>query len=848
MNVVLLSLLALAAPAPEPVLAGRPLDQWIKDLTHEDALVREEAVEVLAAAGPAAREAAAVLEKMTREGPQRLRLRAALALGRIAGKNGPAVELLAQGLRLARTADARIQALAALQPLSADAGPAVPAILEWVDAPELGVRTQALSVLGAIGKAAVPAVLEELEHKEARRRRRAALAVGYLFPLMRDKAPVLRRRLDDEDLAVRALCARALWSLPDTSKPVQKALADAVAHGDPELRRESFATLASILDPVRTPVVRTIAEQAFKDPDLGLRLRAAEVLYRIDGKADAVLPVFLEGLRSTSPALRSRALLGLGALGPKGAPAVPLLIEQLRGTQGYDFELIQAFGRIGAPAAGPLADLLASPKASPEVIQAVTNALSFMGPAVAPKVLPLMDHANPQVRRMACQIVGNSRAAPEKAVPRLIERLADTDAQVRTQALGGLSHFGPAARAAVPKVIPFARDPQPAVRHTCLHTLEAIGADDPAVVPVALAALKDNLVMVRARGLLLLSAANPRHPELVPQALDLIEQQPPNFLGLEVLKRVGTGAAKAAPALAGWLRGESSPATRQNILSTLGSMGPAARAVVPDLIDALRDRDPTCRVAALHALRSIGGADPAKLTPALRAFLRDTLDPVRRGVAFDLLGEQGSAAADTVPDLLQELRKPEGAAHLGAARALGKIAPERARKEGVPLVEKLLGPGINQIFGARVVCLLDPEHPEATHLLRSALRNRNANEWFTRKQAVEAVADLGPAFRDADAELEDVLKDKNPEVRLSAAAAMWRVRRDADVVVPVLLDLLKPAQTLSMRHQALHQLREMGPAAKEARSVLREMRTDPDPSLRQQAAEIVRRLDAAATP
>jgi HEAT repeat protein len=150
--------------------------------------------------------------------------------------------------------------------------------------------------------------------------------------------------------------------------------------------------------------------------------------------------------------------------------------------------------------------------------------------------------------------------------------------------------------------------------------------------------------------------------------------------------------------------------------------------------------------------------------------------------------------------------------------------------------------GADPLEGSKV---LDPEHPEATRLLRRALRNRNPNEWYTRKQAAEAVADLGPAFRDAAAELEDVLRDKNPDVRLSAAGAMWRVSQDANVVVPVLLDLLKPAQTLYVRHRALHLLKEMGPAAREARSALREMRTDPDPSLCQQAAEIVRRLNAA---
>ncbi len=841
---VLLFLGLVPAAEPVPAFAGRPLTEWVKDLAAEDLLVREEAVEVLADAGPAARAAAPALEKLAREGPPALRLRAALALRRVAGKNALAVELLAQGLRLAPSAEARVQALTTLQQLSADAEPAVPAVLEWVDAAEPAVRGQALNVLRAIGPAAVPAVFEGLENKDVRRRRRAALALGSISHLVRDRTPVLRRRLADEDLAVRAACARILWGFADTSKPVQEALADAVANGDADLRRETFTAATSILDSLRTPAVRPIVEGAIKDPDLGLRLRAAEVLFRIDGKAEPVLPVFLEGLRSKDNALRTQALAGLSTLGPKAAPAVPVLIERLQATAEYDFQLAQTLARIGPAAAGPLVDLLTSPNADPALVQAVTNVLNTMGPAAASKVLPLIGHASPQVRRMACQVIGNSGTPPATAVGPLIERLGDTDAEVRRQALAALGRFGPAASAAVPKVIGFCKDPQPAVRSVGLYTLEAIGAQDPAVVPVALAALKDEVVMVRAHGLLLLSAANPDHPDLVPEAVRLIKDQPPNLLGLNVLQRVGPGAGKAVPALVEWLRTEPAPGTRNAIAFTLGRIGPAARAAVPDLVDLLRDRDPAARRTLLEAVRSIGGADHRKLVPVLLGLVRDNQDTVL-DVALNLLGEQGPAAAEAVPILLDELRKPQGGRYLDAARALAGIAPERARKEGVPLVEKLLQEGPNQVFGARVTCLLDPDHKEATKILRRALRDRNPGSWYTRKEAAEAVADVGPAFRDAAPELEDVLEDKNPDVRLSAAWATWRAARDVDAAVPVLVDLLEPSKPIAVRHQAMRRLKDLGPAAKEARSALRQMRTDPDPYLRQLAAEIVRRIDSA---
>jgi HEAT repeat protein len=570
------------------------------------------------------------------------------------------------------------------------------------------------------------------------------------------------------------------------------------------------------------------------------------VLARLGDKPETVLPVLLEGLAQRDPAVRSQALAALNFLGPKAAPAVPALIEHLKAANGGNmYELYQVFPRIGPAAVGPLVDLLTAPKADPQMVQAVTLILNTMGPAAGPKVLPLLKHDDPRVRGMACQIVGNSRATPATAVPRLMECLTDADAGVRSQALGALSHFGPDARQAVPKVIPFARDPQPAVRTTCLHTLEAIGADDPTVEPVALAALKDDVNMVRSHALLLLSAANPRHPDLVAEALKLFQGPPANPLGLEVLRRLGPGAAKAVPALAEALRTEPNLHTRTQLASALGAIGPAARAATPALIDLLREREFNTRQVALQALQAIGGADAAKLVPALVIVIREGQDYVR-GLALDLLGEQGPAAAEAVPMLLQELARPQWANHLWAARALGKIDPERARKEGAPLLEKWLKAGPDQIRNARAVCLLNPDHKEASTILRRALRSHNPGQWYFRAQAAEAVGDVGARFRDAAPELDDALRDKVPNVRVAAADALWKVSGDAEAVVPVLVELLKPANPPPVRYAALQKLREMGPAAKEARPALRELRADADQYLRQTAGEVVRRLDTTA--
>ncbi len=169
---LVLGLVLGAEPAAEPPLAGRPLGQWLEDLTAGDLLRREEAVEVLGRAGPAAREAVPLLEKMLRGQPLSLRTRAALALWRIDGRTRPAVEALAETVRSGSCPAVRLEAMKTLRELGEDAAPAVSTLLDLAD-----VDLEAAETLGDIGKPALPDVLRRLGDKDARQRRRAVTAL-----------------------------------------------------------------------------------------------------------------------------------------------------------------------------------------------------------------------------------------------------------------------------------------------------------------------------------------------------------------------------------------------------------------------------------------------------------------------------------------------------------------------------------------------------------------------------------------------------------------------------------------------------------------------------------------------
>jgi HEAT repeat protein len=846
MNVLLLSL-ALAAgaePAGGPRLAGRPLADWVRDLDDKDPLVREEAVAVLGDAGSAAKEALPRLEKMLQEDPPSLRLRAALAVWHVGGRSAPAAVALAERIRDEPSLVLRQQAIQTLQSMGAAAAPAVPTLLDLGDDPDPNVRIQVLNVIPVIGKPALPAVLERLNHKDARQRRRAVAALARISNHAHDAIPTLRKQLADEDLVVRGQCARVLWWNGQTDKPVVDALADAVRGGDAELRLEVLNSVNIFQDPARLKAARPVFELALKGPDRAARMTAAQALFAADGKAEEVLPIFLEGLKERNRLVWAPAALGVSKIGPKAAEAVPALLELYQSPEGLgSFEIQEALVRIGPASIPPLVEVLTSAKTQPNVANLVGVTLGRLGAPAARAVVPLLDHTDPRVRRTACQAVGHMGADAKAAVPKLAGRVKDADQTVRQAALAALSQLGPVARPAAPEVLELVKDAQPHIRYQSLMTLERIGADPAAVKPVIKEAMKDPMPYIRAQALTLLWVVDPGNEEVLPGAMALLKEANTRFYGINLLIRMGPAAAKAVPDLAALLKNNDVNINRQ-LVQALGQIGPAARSTVPDLIPLLKPRDQYMRQLVVTALRNIGGGDPKELVPAVLEVLKDDQGTFVRGQVYDLLAEHGPAAAEAVPALLDELRRPVWQFQPQATAALARISPERGRKEGVPLLKKWLTNQGVRLPAAGSLLRLDPENKEAFGMLATILKDP-AQGWL-RQQAADAVAVAGPAAKEAAPALRELLRDPQPAIRLSGAAALWRVAGDADTALPVVREALKPGSQVYLRHQAVLKLTDMGPAAKAAVPALLEIRNDPDQYLRQIVATALIKIDPDA--
>jgi HEAT repeat protein len=110
----------------------------------------------------------------------------------------------------------------------------------------------------------------------------------------------------------------------------------------------------------------------------------------------------------------------------------------------------------------------------------------------------------------------------------------------------------------------------------------------------------------------------------------------------------------------------------------LGELGPAAKAAVPSLIQALEGSD-RLHAAAIRALGNIHSA-PEVVIPLLIPYLtNDALDD-KAAIA---LGNYGSLAREAIPKIVPLLNDRDKDARYAARIALRQIDPEAAAKAGV---------------------------------------------------------------------------------------------------------------------------------------------------------------------
>jgi HEAT repeat protein len=265
---------------------------------------------------------------------------------------------------------------------------------------------------------------------------------------------------------------------------------------------------------------------------------------------------------------------------------------------------------------------------------------------------------------------------------------------------------------------------------------------------------------------------------------------------------------------------------QEKAADTLRELGPAAKAAVPDLVEALGKRWPAVRKRVALALGHVGGG--AEVIPALQRVLEQDEDADVRHAAADTLIRLG-AGVSLLHSTDDERRRQasEGLAELGPAARSAVPALLAMLLDNDPITSLNTRRSL-----ARAIWLIGPD----ANVLPDLLRALQAPDELVRLWIARSFAILGPAAVSATPALVQALTDPAEMVRSSLAWALARIGLDAIGSVVKALQSGKPA----LRRGAAECLGRM--RAHDAIPFLKAAQQDNEEAVRRAATESLRRL------
>jgi HEAT repeat protein len=757
---------AFAAREPKP-------DKTSPKLSDKERRAIREAAEALAARGP---EGVAALAKELREGDE----------------------------------ERKAAALLALRTLGPDAGPAVDAIVPVLKSEDLGLKRLAVATLKAVGpkaKAALPALYEAAKETRdfdgsiafggssnvAEAALEAVRAIdGTALPeLAAAMVPGLVRVLEKGRQGPVDNALRLLRDLGPLAKPALPKLKDALADLPPHSVREVVPVfLASGEDGM------VILAEFVLDPKTGGEMKVALMEgYRWRKESTpSTVRILRALLADESPAVRVAAVTTLQTVRAK--ELIPRLAELLEDA--------------------------ALPKVSSHIkgddTYYVARALGNQGKDAVPALTKALGHELPLARFQAARALAALGKDAGDAVPALEKLLKDPLPAVRIEAAKAVLKTGKAGGPAQEQLEKYL-DPESEFLPAALEAARELGtAGRPLFAAVKRAALESPKPSVQRAGLYALQGMQADGKEVVRVWAKLLAKDP-GFLNHPPHEELRAHAAEVkdvVPQLVEYLKAPEVN-TRRRVTEVLADMGPAATAAIPALIDALAG-DSFVAHGAMEALGAMGSEAKPAVGPLLRKFERikddDREADYDRRTVLTALERIGPGAAEAVPRLLGWL--PE---HPQAARVLGKIGP--GAKAALPALEKMYrdGKGYGKTWAAfALVKITGKTEPYVPHLAEVFQQGKDPAR---RREALEALVELGPDARAALPALLRAVKEKGPrefgghEFRHEAARALVHFGPGAREAVPDLIDMVKTSY-YAAKLAAVEALGAIGPDAKEA--------------------------------
>ena len=310
-------------------------------LQERDVFQRCHAINVLGFAGRDSPEALSALTRLLNDSDVIIQDHAALALGRFGSHAKPAVRPLIEYTRN-HPQKKPFNPLLALGQIGKDAEEAVPAVVEALKNAELKHNgLTALVGIGSTNAAVVPIALKFLEDQDYRVKARALDVLRQVGPEAKPAAPTISRFLQSPEWVLRALAAVALSRIegkPEMAVPVLQDVLTKSKRTDLDIcwgiylpapngeqhayglsPRETAARLLGQMGPAARAAMPELFE-AMQSSSAWLRVLAAQAIWRIEGKADAVCPVFADALTSRDEFALFITIDTLHEMGPAARP------------------------------------------------------------------------------------------------------------------------------------------------------------------------------------------------------------------------------------------------------------------------------------------------------------------------------------------------------------------------------------------------------------------------------------------------------------------------------------------------------------------------------------------------
>jgi HEAT repeat protein len=321
-------------------------------------------------------------------------------------------------------------------------------------------------------------------------------------------------------------------------------------------------------------------------------------------------------------------------------------------------------------------------------------------------------------------------------------------------------------------------------------------------------------------------------PKAAPALPDLIEalQDKNEDLRLNAAIALGKIGSPAIEEVAKLLK-STDDATRFYAVWTIGAIGPDAKAQAPTVIAMLADKNVDVRRKAAFTLGRLT-ASPEKTIAALVEAFKDESPEVRQA-AGEALSKFGKAS---VPSLMDLLKSGNAGARHQAATSIGDIGAEA--KDAIPLLKNLFlskdAKNQDHLHFAQMIAKVGGK--EGVAALEAGFKDERPE---VRQAAAQSLQTIGA---DAVGVLIDGLGSKNVEVRRLSAGTLMPMRIGDKSVVIALAYALSDEDD-QVRQNAISGLAQLGVPAKMGAAKIKGALTDLNPNVRQQAYFLLQSLN-----